>query len=520
MKNVSWHSPVALMSPEILDSLDSEESKHDLAVDAYHRRPRRPSKEELLSGIQTLRPSFVSLPQPRNGYSPPQVTVRYPNYGSVSAIDDLSPASSHNMKLSTLTTFMNLVSQLMGVGFLALPFAFASVGWIAVPICLVLGAVQATTACLLASCQKMTNSGHYQDIAEAAFGARGRNVCNVFFSLAIFLDLVVFLRLFAVTVTVVCTVPTSDFSWTDYSVPSVLMFAAVSCLVPSGKWVNLVSALATLVLIMLLLSDLMIKASDVIMDQAPAYDFFKGFPSLVRTFCLFSYCFAGHSAVPTLVSNMADGRHAKTVIVSSFVLATVAYIAIGSLGLIISAPLGAFDDQFLYVFLEANGVWGWDMAVRGLSMIVLMAKFFSATQPLVYGAVDFGWPHILSSWNFFTQSQEQQEVLIPAYDEVLGLLEVKRRVKFCVKMCVRFALPFLVLSVARSGPLESLVVLFATAGAASTTISVVLPCVFALELLDDTLSATAKVCYRVLTGVIISAAILCAIWYLADAVAE
>ena len=152
-------------------------------------------------------------------------------------------------------------------------------------------------------------------------------------------------------------------------------------------------------------------------------------------------------------------------------------------------------------------------------MIVLMAKFFSATQPLVYGAVDFGWPHILSSWNFLSQSQEQQD-LIPTYDEVISLLDTKRRVKFGVKMCVRFALPFLVLGVARSGFLESLVVLFATAGAASTTISVLLPCVFALELLGDTLSATAKLCYRVLIGVTVSAAILCVFWYLATVVAE
>jgi amino acid permease len=64
----------------------------------------------------------------------------------------------------------------MGIGLLALPWAFVNLGWSAIIICFLFGAIHAATAVLLGKCQRSIPGlpRSFQEVADVAFGLRGR----------------------------------------------------------------------------------------------------------------------------------------------------------------------------------------------------------------------------------------------------------------------------------------------------------------------------------------------------------
>ena len=500
---------------------EEEESKlDDVEIDAEiaaYRQHRRPSVEQLAEGARTLRPTFQSLPEPRRGHSPPATSVRYPSYSvSYGSIDDGdgdsfagSSGGSRGGELNNSTvTCLNLICHLMGIGLLALPWAFVNLGWSAIIICFLFGAIHAATAVLLGKCQRSIPGlpRSFQEVADVAFGLRGRNVVAVFFYLVILCDLVVSLHLFSVTV---ASLLGRGQDWVEVSILSTGIFcllANVLLLTETKRWLGVVGGIASLLLTFLFIFDLAQQASEVCrVPSAVPRKWFNGPASIVQTFGVFSFCFSGHLAVPSLTSKMRHPAQYSFVICLAFGVATLCYCAVGCLGLVIS-PIGAFGQGFVYLFLQNKGLPVWDMGVRFILSIVIMAKAPLSLAPLVDAAVEVVRPRVVAC----LEPPSSRSTDSPPPSPSPSWRATNTRVNTSLRFAARTSIPFLVLLTALSPPFFSLASLLNIAGALSTSVTVIIPCLVALEILADRMGAAEKLACRVLVACSLTLAILTA----------
>ena len=478
-------------------SADSEEeSKLDAQIDIYHSGPRRPSQEELQGGILSLRPSFVSLPEPRQGHSPPIHSVRYPNYsfsyGSLPTVNTNTVSSSSAEKVTSVVALLNIISHLLGVGVLAMPWVFATTGWISIVVCLLCGAASAYTAVLLTNCQRTLNwTESYQEIADVAFGLTGRYIVSFFFVIVILLDLVCYLHLFSITV----STPTS---WREMCLWSTFTFGTVNIIIynPPLHTTAVLGAFASLVLVGMLLTDVASQVLQVSEAAILPTEWFK--ESIVSTFGVVAYCYSGHLAVPLLVAKMKHPQEASRVIICAFSLVTLIQIAVGSLGFIIYDPVGAYANAFVFLFLAKSGLVVWDSILRVTLAVVLICKALAAVQPLVDYSVEVCRP--LVSRQFFEHEHEHEEQVSPLRQHRNNNNNQRQCLTMVMKTTVRAVLPFVVLAIALSWPFNNFVSLLNLAGCVSLSTSAIIPCLIALEILRDELGFFAKLACRILVA--------------------
>lgn len=321
------------------DEPEEEEDEEEIftieAIDAY-RAGRKPSVEQLASSIACLKPTFQSLLEPRGGHSPPPPFVRWPEYGSlnqsIGESDDSPPNTPLAKKLSTFTTMANVLCYFLGIGLLGLPYVIASTGWCGCLICVLFAVTNSSTAIILARVKgKLKFARNYQELADMAFGLSGRMIVTVLFYSSIFLDMIVYLHLFSVTLATFFPAAASSSpgpdvvsNWSEVSLISTLCFVLIQnvcvgrCLV--YKYMSMVGAVGSVVLTLLLVSLLSSQiwqltdvrkggdASSLLVSVLPL-TFYKGPRAVIRSWGVLSYCFSGHAVIPSIVHKMEVVAH-------------------------------------------------------------------------------------------------------------------------------------------------------------------------------------------------------------------
>ena len=110
------------------------------------------------------------------------------DYESIPNLDDgyVIPASREYTSCSALQASSNLIKVILGAGMFYLPFACASMGWTAIALLILFGAITLYSMSLIAECVDIVlenkpswTSVSFADLGQAAFGRTGRNLCSV-----------------------------------------------------------------------------------------------------------------------------------------------------------------------------------------------------------------------------------------------------------------------------------------------------------------------------------------------------
>lgn len=535
-------------------SADSEEEKRvdisdiDLAIDLYRER-RRPSVEELEAVKQHLKPVFVSLPEPRRGgWSPPHTRVSYPNYSvsygsmtdspitpSVMLTLDEARRNTNNKKISSTLTMLNVICYFLGIGVLALPWAFSMLGWCAVPFMIIFGLLHTSTAMLLAWCQRSLRYAQtYQEIADVAFGLRGRTIVGCLSYLIILLDLVIYLHLFSVTI---ASFDGHPGAWADAALASTIVFTLMNNICALGsvcmlhRYLAVAGALTSISLTAMLVYDLGSQVNSLAKHFSRWPDvsilpeeFFKGPHSMVNTFGVFAYSWSGHGALPSLVSKMQRPEDFNTVVAIAFAFITACYIIIGSLGYVLYDPIGPYGDAYIYYFLDTKGLLLWDVVIKALVMTVLVSKSIIALQPLIDSAVQFFKPradHVFlkcllgeaaveSEQDEYSLSGHSGSIL--SHTERLTLQSRQKKFKAILRFAIRTILPFVVLGIALLQPLKTMASLLCCAGSVCILSNVVIPLMLTLEIQKYQLGWMEKVACRFVAGIVLFMATI-SLWH-------
>lgn len=504
----------------------------------------------------TLRPTFTSLPTPFGGHSPRLTTLRshanfsiVGSYGSLSA--DVSPSDANAMetpqpflKNSSLTTGLNLTVHLLGVGLMALPWAFSVIGWAAVLLVVFLGGAHAWGAVLLVrSGRVMHFTSSYSELSDTAFGFRGRTLLFILTVAQQCLDQVIYLHLFGVTLASINSWPRLSSArghaqWlvvaTVFSVAAnVTLSSAPACglaFADMSRALAVVGALASITLTLLLVGDLgsqvlelLPLSSTVIPDEL-----LRGGWALFRAFGSVCYCFAGQAALPSLVSSMKHPQQAEAVVLCTHGLLTFAYLTIGVFGLVLQTSLGTYGDAYLYWFQENSGLVWWDVGLKACIITVLCTKSVLALQPLVDSVVDTLRPRF-DAWFLPRPSSSSSSsslsdasfapsttatTLLLLHTSSLDLVKRRRIVKVSLRLALRIIVPTVVLLLGLFlRPLDNLVSLINLAGCVSVVVTVIVPCLLALELLKEELGWLETFCAWLLVSSASTAAGICVFFY-------
>jgi len=427
------------------ESKESASSKDDLVLLDRYRSVRRPSVEELEGAAERLRITFQSLPEPRAGYSPPQLSLRFPRYGYGSLDDDdASPPPSANKAEqqrskggtnSLLLTASNVCSYFVGVGLLALPWAMEKVGLCGVVLLLLFGYMAALSGNLLTKCQTSRYVMSYVEIADKAFGLPGRLVVAFFFHLHLLLDLALFLHLFSTALKELLLslfnvhVEPRHIAY----VPTCLAVIATNLDFFHTKRLEallaILSTLSTIILTSLLLwmtltQVITIEKTDgtstdeqqhqqqqqqqqryfikfnfqptIVFAHTPTFDRAKSF---FEALGVFSFSFLGHSALPSILRGMKQPRAFASLLNKTFVLITIMYVLIACLGY---AAYDALNEQGGNVILNVR--LASDTRLVNLLLVttsvLVCSKYILASQPLVDGINAVVSLHVNSIYNY------------------------------------------------------------------------------------------------------------------------
>lgn len=305
--------------------------------------------------------------------------------------DDSPPNTPLSRKLSTFTTSCNIICYFQGIGLLGLPYVFASTGWCAPLVCILFAITNSSTAIILARVKgKLTYARNYQEMADMAFGYSGRMAVSVLFYGSIFLDMIVYLHLFSVTIATLSpsSSPTDVVSnWGEVSLISTLCFVLIQnfcvgrCLV--YRYMSVVGAVGSVVLTLLLIGLLtsqiwqltdVREGGNANMTAVIPWVFYKGPRPLVRSFGVLSYCFSGHAVIPSIVHKMETPSDFPMVVVACFTATTLFYCLVGSLGYIVYGPFGAYGKKYVFMLYLLDNRQIADVLLKVAIMVVVSAK--------------------------------------------------------------------------------------------------------------------------------------------------
>lgn len=305
------------------------------------------------------------------------------------ALDDAAADSPGGVTFAE--ALFNSVNILMGVGLLSVPFALKEGGWAALGVLLALGATTNYTGKLLMRCQEVnvvplgaskaerrealrvtTPLQTYEDIGEAAFGARGRQ----FIQWVLYTELVGTCSLFYIL--------EADHLELLFGSPVIAreVFTAVSFLLFTPTlWLSDLSGLAYV--------GLAGVVSSLGVAGLTTYDFVVGHGAQVAettaaahiaalpvTFGMIAFVFAGHAVFPSIYSSMEQPEEYDEVLDLTYVIVGVVSLLIGGCGY---AAYGAGSLEEVTLNLPAGPLAA---AAASLVLVNPFAKFALTLDPV------------------------------------------------------------------------------------------------------------------------------------------
>ncbi|PWA54560.1 transmembrane amino acid transporter family protein [Artemisia annua] len=244
---------------------------------------------------------------------------------------------------SFLSSVMNMIGMLIGLGQLSTPYAIENGGWISSFLLIALGIATAYTSHLLGKClQNNRKARNYPDIGYHAFGTHGRAITATFIYIEIFMALVSYTISLHDNLNMVFLGTHVQFSWAHHlSTSQVLTVFAVLVALPS-LWLRDLSSIS-------FLSTGGIIMSAMIFVTVMCTALFGGvsanhaIPALrlgniphVSGLYIFSY--GGHIVFPDIHRAMKDPSKFTKVSIVSFTCVTLLYTSSGFMGAKLFGP--------------------------------------------------------------------------------------------------------------------------------------------------------------------------------------
>ncbi|KAJ9673031.1 hypothetical protein PVL29_026350 [Vitis rotundifolia] len=243
-----------------------------------------------------------------------------------------TPGSSSFMKAS-----FNGTNAFLGIGFLTIPYALSSGGWLSLVLFFSIAAMTFYTGLLIVRCMEVDPSiSSYYDIAERAFGMKGRMIVMFMMNAEMYLIAIGFLilegdnlqKLFPEFMIKLGEL-TLDGKQSFVIITGLLL--SPSMLLTDLSMLSYISATGVFSCLVIVVSIFSVGAFDGVGFHAKG-SVLLNVDTLPTAVGLYIVSFGGHPVIPSIYTSMRDSCQFSKVLVFSFVLATLNYMTIAILG--------------------------------------------------------------------------------------------------------------------------------------------------------------------------------------------
>ncbi|XP_062178377.1 amino acid transporter AVT1I-like isoform X1 [Phragmites australis] len=233
-------------------------------------------------------------------------------------------------------TCFNGVNALSGVGILSIPYALSQGGWLSLLIFFAIAIICFYTGILLQRCIDSSSLVKtYPDIGELAFGRKGKFIVAIFMYLELYLVAIDFLILEGDNLEKLF--PNANFHVAGLKIGSKQGFVLIfSLLVLPTTFLRSLNMLAYIALggvmasVILIASVLWVGAFDGVgfHDKGVLVNW-SGIPTAMS---LYAFCFSGHAVFPMIYTGMSNRKTFPTVLLICFIICTIGYGLMGAIG--------------------------------------------------------------------------------------------------------------------------------------------------------------------------------------------
>ncbi|KAK6942370.1 Amino acid transporter, transmembrane domain, partial [Dillenia turbinata] len=251
----------------------------------------------------------------------------------------MAATQNNQIDVSFLKTCINGINALCGIGILSIPFALSSGGWLSLILLLIIAVSACFTALLMRRCMDsnpliMT----YTDIAHHAFGPKGRLIAAVFIFLELYLVATGFLILEGDNLHKLS--PQFALKVRDFRVEGKNAFVLIAGLmILPSMWLNnlgvlsYISACGVVSSIVIVVCVFCVGATKGVgfHGKGKLIDF-GGMPTALS---LYTFCYGAHGVFPPIYTSMKRKNQFSKVVLISFIVCTLTYLAMAILGYLI-----------------------------------------------------------------------------------------------------------------------------------------------------------------------------------------
>ncbi|XP_031115758.1 amino acid transporter AVT1I-like [Ipomoea triloba] len=239
---------------------------------------------------------------------------------------------------SFLRSCFNGVNILLGVGIVSVPYALSEGGWLCLMILVLVAFSCFYTGLLIQKCMDSSprTNTTYPDIAERAFGKRGRWLISTFMYLELYLVAVEFLILEGDNLEKLFPYANVHLGKLRIGPKQAFVLLAALVVLPTTWLRNLrllayVSAGGVLASLVLVCCTFWIGAMEGVgfHERGEVWGSLSG---VMRALSLFSFCYSGHPVFPELRNSMRDRTQFSKVLIVSFAISTLSYGSMAILG--------------------------------------------------------------------------------------------------------------------------------------------------------------------------------------------
>ncbi|KAJ9549306.1 hypothetical protein OSB04_021849 [Centaurea solstitialis] len=325
-------------------------NESDILFEPVIRQPKGRPKSKKKRGITSttrdpLRFELVESSQRQNSSSSKLLLPFNLYTNSVLASKTLSRARSVAMDINIdqesqgttlLGTSFNLVNTLCGMGMLSISYALANGGWLSLLLLILVGSLCFYTELLLNKCMEANPMiKTYPNIGQMAFGRKGRVLTLTFVYLELYLVAVGFLILEGDNLTKLF--PNANLDILGISVSGKKSFVLLTTFVVlPTTWLSRLGVLAYLSAGGILSSMILFLVvlwggvfDGIGFNQRGTLWNWRGLPTALS---LYTFCYSGHSVIPTLRHSMKRKSEFPKVLLVSFILSTIGYVSMAILG--------------------------------------------------------------------------------------------------------------------------------------------------------------------------------------------
>ncbi|KAK9786278.1 hypothetical protein WJX73_008874 [Symbiochloris irregularis] len=254
-------------------------------------------------------------------------------------VEDADLPSKSNLGVSIPQAVFNLVNIYVGIGLLAMPYAFALSGWMAFAALLATAGLFCLSAHLIIKCFDKLDPGEshtYPALGTAALGPRGQYVVAAFavaefFTGSCLVIVVIWQEL------ILCLPEAGVFGMSAFHATVVISLVAVLplLLIPSFQglsWLSLLGCCSTLVVVLTVAGVVAIDPLRRKMPHQPPepHDVLR--LGIVQASGIFAISLSGHSSLPALRNSMREPQKFKTVLNAGFISMLFIYAIVGGAG--------------------------------------------------------------------------------------------------------------------------------------------------------------------------------------------